>query len=118
MKKLTITVLASAALALMLGTSAFAAPLAGVSSGIRVTAAFGCGCQKSSCCEKKSCGCEQKCCKPKCCEPKCCEPCCKKKCCCPAIPEYPMVCAHNHEDLQRDLASRQHAAWQDTTPHH
>jgi hypothetical protein len=29
-----------------------------------------------------------------------------------------MVCAHNHEDLQRDLASRQHAAWQDTTPHH
>ena len=31
--------------------------------------------------------------------------------CCPAIPEYPMVCMHDHRDMHRDLASRQHAPW-------
>ena len=31
--------------------------------------------------------------------------------CCPQIPEYPMVCMHDHRDLHRDLCSRQHAPW-------
>jgi hypothetical protein len=111
MKKLAMAVIASVVLTCLLAGSAFAAPLSGVNGGMRITAAFGCGCQKSCGCEKKCCE-PKPCCEKKCCEPKCCEPCCKQKCCCPAEPVYPAVCAHNHEDLQRDLVSRKHAPWQ------
>jgi hypothetical protein len=50
----------------------------------------GCGCHKCGC---ESCGCRSKC------------------KCCPKVPEYPMVCMHDHRDMHRDLCSRQHAPW-------
>lgn len=108
MSKLAITAIASVVLSCLMAGSACAAPHAAISS-LSLSAAWKCGCQRDTCCEPKKC-CETRCCKPKC-ETKCCEPCCKKRCCCPAIPEYPVVCAHNHGDLERDLVSRRHAPW-------
>jgi hypothetical protein len=66
-------------------TAPAAAPAVNMSLHLRARDCGGCGCH-SSC---GGCGCK----------------------CCPAIPEYPMVCVHDHRDMHRDLMSRQHAPW-------
>jgi hypothetical protein len=130
-----VTVIATAALAILVvsAVSAFAAP--GIQSSARDIAAYHCGkCGHPATAVAHGmeapmpvaveadghhdhgwaghlgCGCGDQC----GCERDCgCNLCCER-CCCPRHFDPPIVCFHDHEDLHRDLVSRWHAPWQQT----